>query len=225
MSSLDYWKFYYRSHKISADNSLFSSFVKQFLEQGSSLLELGCGNGRDATFFAKNHIYTTAIDQVEEEITYLQNELGSEYLSFISGDFTQLQKIRDLKPPYDCIYSRFTLHSVSALEEKQLFSDIPLFLKKNGLLAIETRGYKNSLFQKGDSVGGQEDAFIYNDHYRRFVHFESLLESLKNTLGDCEIIFAAEDKGFAPLNGVDDYFIRILARTQRGGGASLEFSL
>ncbi len=59
-----------------------------------SLLELGCGNGRDALFFAKNKIQTTAIDQVSEEISYLASHCatttnGVANPHFIAGGFYQ----------------------------------------------------------------------------------------------------------------------------------------
>ena len=63
-----------------------------------SLLELGCGNGRDALFFAKNKIRTTAIDQVADEISYLASHCatttkGIANPHFIAGDFTNLSAI------------------------------------------------------------------------------------------------------------------------------------
>lgn len=63
-----------------------------------SLLELGCGNGRDALFFAKNKIQTTAIDQVADEISYLAKHCatttkGIANPHFIAGDFTNLSAI------------------------------------------------------------------------------------------------------------------------------------
>ena len=261
-----------------------------------SLLELGCGNGRDALFFAKNKIQTTAIDQVSEEISYLASHCatttkGVANPHFIAGDFTNLSaifgevdsktdsalihpksntlatpkdsvinaqrenildesqrvvseakqksglrhheqgnrtqrfideasgKLPDLSlkfPHFDCIYSRFTLHSITHTQQESLLSQIPHFLAPSGIIAIEARGKKNSLYQQGEPVEGEANAFIHDSHYRRFVDFESLCEVLESQL-NLTIHFAKEDRGFAPFNGEDDYFFRVvgIARNER----------
>ena len=53
----------------------------------------------------------------------------------------------------------------------------------------------------------EEDAFIYENHYRRFVNFKNLVELLSE---DYELLFAKEDRGFAPFKNEDDIFIRIV---------------
>ena len=236
-----------------------------------SLLELGCGNGRDALFFAKNKIQTTAIDQVADEISYLASHCatttkGIANPHFIAGDFTNLSAIFErggadstkddvlttqrknvldeksglrhhergdrtqrfidkasgklpdlsLSQRFDCIYSRFTLHSITHTQQENLLSQIPHFLAPSGIVAIEARGKKNSLYRQGEPVEGEANAFIHDSHYRRFVDFESLCEVLESQL-NLTIHFAKEDRGFAPFNGEDDYFFRVvgIARNER----------
>lgn len=85
-------------------------------------------------------------------------------------------------------------------------------LKNGGILAIEARGKKNSLYQKGQEV--QKDAFIYEQHYRRFLDFDNSIDEIKNICGSgsFDILFSAEERGFAPYKNEDDYFIRIIAK-------------
>ena len=204
---IKYWTKFYQKHKTNTNPSLFARFVYEnylSLQAAPSLLELGCGNGRDAFYFAQNGVSVVAIDQIEEEIAYLSAQKKAN-TSFVCGDFTQLD---DLKAQFNCIYSRFTLHSISLKEQKRLFKALPHLLCPNGILAIEARGYKNSLYKKGEPVSLQEDAFIYDGHYRRFVNFELLCDELKDSF---ELVFAKEQLGFAPFNNQDDYFFRIIA--------------
>lgn len=139
------------------------------------ILELGCGNGRDSLYFANKGLSITAIDQVE--IPYL-HELtqNSKNPNFITGDFTQLQSF-DFGD-FDCIYSRFTLHSIDKISQNRVLQDSLTLLETNGILAIEARGEKNSLFGKGKQV--EKDAFIYDNHYRRFLDFEATIIYLQN---------------------------------------------
>lgn len=213
----DYWKNYYQAHLSTKEQqqSNFASFcMKRFFKSGANLIELGCGNGRDSIYFAKNGIHTLGIDQCENIIDFLNKHYGTDNLSFQSGDFTALP---NAKEKFDIVYSRFTLHSINAKQQDNLFAWIRANLKESGILAIECRGYKNSLYRLGVMV--EEDAFIYENHYRRFVDFENLCETLGK---DYEILFAKEDKGFAPFNGEDDFFFRIITcrKIVAGGGCN-----
>lgn len=202
----NYWANFYAKHKVGEKPSLFAKFVwENYLatRKDSHLLELGCGNGRDALYFAKCGIHTLGIDQCENMIDLLNKKHSGANLTFQSGDFTALP---NTKSAFDAVYSRFTLHSINATQQSNLFKWIGANLKANGILAIECRGYKNSLYGLGKMV--ETDAFIYENHYRRFVRFESLLEILGD---DYEIHFAKEDRGFAPFNGEDDFFCRLIA--------------
>ena len=203
----DYWKNYYqaRLNAKEQEQSNFASFcVENYFDKDSRLIELGCGNGRDSVYFAKNGINVLGIDQCENVIEFLNKNHGGKNLVFQSGDFTDLPKA-DSK--FDAVYSRFTLHSINATQQTRLFKWINENLKPNGILAIECRGYKNSLYRLGVMV--ENDAFIYENHYRRFVKFEDLIELLSK---DYEILFAKEDKGFAPFRDEDDFFVRVVGR-------------
>ncbi|MGX3010346.1 class I SAM-dependent methyltransferase [Helicobacter sp. 23-1044] len=203
-----YWSKFYAKHSGSEKPSLFAEFVwENYLAlRGNNLklIELGCGNGRDSVYFAKQGISVLGIDQCENMIATLNKRHKSANLSFQSGDFTALP---NAEFAFDAIYSRFTLHSINATQQSNLFKWIAQNL--SGILAIECRGYKNSLYGRGEMV--EKDAFIYDNHYRRFVDFEALCEFLSD---DYEVLFAKEDKGFAPFNGEDDYFFRIVGITR-----------
>lgn len=227
----NYWANFYAKHKVGEKPSLFAKFVwENYLStrQDLRLIELGCGNGRDALYFAKQGIQTTAIDQVQEEVSYLATHCattknGIVNPRFIAGDFTNLNEIfRNLTPHsnntqsrgiiFDCIYSRFTLHSITHTQQESLLSQIPNFIAPNGILAIEARGKKNSLYKQGEPIENEANAFIHDNHYRRFVDFDNLCEIVESQL-NLEILFAKEDRGFAPFNGEDDYFFRIVGIT------------
>ena len=273
-----YWREFYSRHKIGVEPSLFAKFVyknyllesincdtnKRTKSNAPSLLELGCGNGRDSLYFANNGIDTTAIDQVQEEIEFLngyaktlqdskQSPQTQNAPRFLCGDFTQLDDF-SFQQQFDCIYSRFTLHSINKAQQDKTLADCLKYCKNGGILSVEVRGEKNSLCGKGKAVESETSAFIYDNHYRRFLNFTQTLQEIEslrfssnnamqatinqkaddtsNTQADThtitmggggvynaptycfKILYAKEDKGFAPFNGEDDYFIRIIARKE-----------
>lgn len=209
-----YWRDFYSRHKIGVKPSLFAKFVyKNYLLESincdtnkrtksntPSLLELGCGNGRDSLYFANNGIDTTAIDQVQEEIAFLNDYVETQQDSkqshtestqeaeqrsdsqnnphFLCGDFTQLDSF-SFQQQFDCIYSRFTLHSINKAQQDKTLADCLKYCKNGGILAIEVRGEKNSLCGKGKAVEGETNAFIYDNHYRRFLNFTQTLQEIE----------------------------------------------
>lgn len=224
-----YWRDYYASHRFNAKPSLFAQHIlRTYLSDCRSLLELGCGNGRDSMYFATNGIAVTAIDQVQEEIAYLseyakayqagedlQEYVESPYKDskqykiphFIAGDFTCLEAL-PIAREYDCIYSRFTLHSIDKISQDKVLAQSLNICAENGILAIEVRGEKNALYGKGEAVSNEAGAFIYDKHYRRFLNFEHTLLYIQS------LVQESKQKAFSNLESKEN-----IALDSAGGGA------
>ncbi|MBD5165433.1 MAG: methyltransferase domain-containing protein [Helicobacter sp.] len=199
-----YWEKYYAIHHKIGESSLFAkTCMTNYFKKGQTLVELGCGNGRDSIYFAHNGIQVLGIDQCKNIIDFLQKHTNAN-LNFQCADFANLS----VKVQYDIIYSRFTLHSITQKQQDKVILWAKESLKRGGIFAIEVRGYKNSLYKMGIPVEGEKDAFIFENHYRRFLNLEDLLRQLQ----DFNIIYAKEEKGFAPFKEEDDYFIRVIVR-------------
>ena len=214
VDDLNYWEHYYSVRLKSEKETPFAEFcMKNFFKEGQTLIELGCGNGRDSIYFAKNHLKVTGIDQCSNIISYLKDNYENETLSFAVDDFANLEK--NMK--CDVVYSRFTLHSISVKEQEKVFEWAENALEEKGYFCIEARGHKNSLYKMGIPVEGEKDAFIFENHFRRFLDFKEVVNDLLER--KFTIIYAAEERGFAPFShggGGDenDCFIRIIAQKQ-----------
>jgi tellurite methyltransferase len=202
-----YWENYYAQQNAEFKPSLFARYVREHvIDNHQSIIELGCGNGRDAIYFANDNFNVLAIDQILSEIKFLKNRyIQIKNITFECVDFTTLDHSRQ----FDIIYSRFTIHSITEQQEDQVLAWSFQNLNPHGKFCIEVRGEKNEIFGKGVPVKNQPNAFIYNDHYRRFLNFDIFTHKLK--CAGFSIDFAAEDKGFAPFNGENETFIRIIA--------------
>lgn len=203
MNNKKYWEEYYNSHREPYDSSLFAKFVLPNLKKGDRLIELGCGNGRDAVFFSKHDIAVTAVDQCIEEVNFLNKQYQNENLKFAAGDFTRL----DANTKYDAIYSRFTIHSINREAEDRVLNWARKALNENGQLFIEVRGIHDALYGEGEKVGEHE---FVTTHYRRFIVFDDFIEKLK-TLG-FTLVYSKEDSGFAPHTSEDPICIRVIAK-------------
>lgn len=122
----------------------FSEVLKKDNPQGK-VLEIGCGNGRDANYFSENGFEVVAIDLSPDAVALAKKNFEtSEHLSFQVGDAENL-KFRD--NVFDAIYSWSVLHST---EMKKSFKEVSRVLKSGGLLNIYLY-IKTDYFESDDS--------------------------------------------------------------------------
>lgn len=199
-----YWDRYYKNRICSEEPSPFAQYVITLVEQGSKMVELGCGNGRDAVFFSGHGLRITALDTSQEAITQLQSR-DIPNAEFICGDFVN----SDIYEPnsFDYAYSRFTIHAINQNQEQVLLNNLFNGLRPNGKLFIEVRGVNDPLFGKGRPV--ERNAFFYDNHYRRFIVLDELVRSLEQR--GFLVEYAQERTGFAPYGNDDPPVIRIVA--------------
>jgi lipopolysaccharide cholinephosphotransferase len=201
---IDYWNHFYKENPpLSMDTSPFAQFVSNYLAPGRTLVDLGCGNGRDSLFFSSLGLRVTGIDLSWEAIDAL-NRKHINGASFVCADFvSEICRYQG----FDYAYSRFSLHAIDEIQEKLLIKNIYSSLTPNGLWFIEVRSVKDELFGKGIEVG--RNAFTYGGHYRRFIVMQELLGSLS----DCGFVikYSEQKKGFAPFMGDDPEVLRIIA--------------
>ncbi len=206
-----YWNQYYKNRVCPEEPSPFAQYVATLVEPGRDMVELGCGNGRDAVFFAARGLHITALDMSQEAISQLQSR-GLPNAQFLCGDFVN----SNIHQPdsYDYAYSRFTIHSINHNQEQVLLGNLFRGLRPGGKLFIEVRGVNDPLFGKGKQV--ERNAFFYDNHYRRFIVLDELVESLERH--GLRVEYAQERTGFAPYGNDDPPVIRIVAAKPDGAG-------
>lgn len=200
----DYWNQYYRIRGCPESPSRFAEYVGTIVKSKRTLVDLGCGNGRDAVFFAELGLHVTALDMSRIAINCL-NTKHIPNAEFICDDF--ITSKCHTPERYDYAYSRFTLHAVNEKQETLLLRKMHRSLKPGGKLFIEVRSIHDPLYGKGMPL--ERNAFFYDDHYRRFIVLHELLEHLE-TEGYI-IEYAKEQSGFAPYGSDDPLIIRVIA--------------
>lgn len=200
-----YWNDFYREKHMDIDsNTLFSEYIfNNWIGKRKSVLECGCGNGRDSLYFGKRGLCVVGVDASKAAIDHIRKDTPN--CKFICGDFINSVNVYEQK--YDVCYSRFTIHAISLEQELVLINNVYNNLNLNGLFCIEVRSVHDELYGKGIGVG--KDSFIYNNHYRRFIKMEELLTRLINV--GFGIKYAEENTGFAPFEDTDPQIIRIVA--------------
>jgi len=154
-----YWENYYKENKIPFQPSNFAKSVLERIEKKSSLIDIGCGNGRDSIYFSNNKINTLGIDQSKYSIENLK-QYENNYLKFKTINISKLDD-----EEFDYGYCRFLFHSINEQEEEKLL----IWLKKN---------IKKQIFIES-RIDIDESKYKDTDHYRRLMNIELFKENLK----------------------------------------------
>jgi cyclopropane fatty-acyl-phospholipid synthase-like methyltransferase len=168
------------------------------------LLEVGCGNGRDASYFATAPgAEVTAVDVSETAIVSCRERYERPNLSFLTGD---IGAVPDDEGAFDAVYSRFVLHAMTRVEEDAFVEGTARLLRDGGRLFLECRSIKDPLARKGEVISKTERIF---GHYRRFIIADELTEKLRDA--GLEITEFTEKAGLAKLGDDDPVVIRLVA--------------
>ena len=111
------------------------------------------------------------------------------------------------------MYSRFTLHSISAQQEQQVIASTCTHLRPGGVFLIEARSRRDQMLEHSRLLSDCEGV---TDHYRRFIDLERLLASLVQA--GLTIEHAVESTGRAVHADEDPMVIRVVARRSTAGG-------
>tara|TARA_B110000503_G_scaffold141547_1_gene235427 strand:- start:1044 stop:1646 length:603 start_codon:yes stop_codon:yes gene_type:complete len=196
INDTNYWETFYEKHPENKIPSNFAVYINSvYLNKNKTLLELGCGNGRDAIYFINQGLKVTAIDLATKEIDYLK-QLNIQNITFKAHDFTKLYEYSN----FDFVYSRFTLHSINEDSENSVLSQLNGVLKPGGLFLLEARSIKDKELEKEFGI----------DHYRRYIDLERVTKKIKDK--GFTIIESLESQGLAKYKRENPYVIRIIAR-------------
>ena len=208
----NYWDNFYKNHAKDSNLSKHSSFAlfcldKSFIKENQNIVEIGCGNGRDAIFFARNKLNVHALDQsvsVIKENMNLIDERYQKYLNLREADFVteNYQEYKNI----NVFYSRFTIHSITKNEESILLPKIYNTLENDGVLCIEVRTTKDPLYGIGDKI--DKNTYVNNNHTRRFIDSQEFLsESI--SIG-FKLLYFTEENNLSVHNNDNPVLMRIV---------------
>ncbi len=167
--------------------SMWDLFTKQ-LPEGASVLDLGCGSGRDSAYFISCGFDVTAMDASEEMCDLASIHIGQDvlHLSFAEMDFNEV---------FDGIWACASLLHVPSDEINTILSKVINSLKINGILYMS--------FRYGE-YEGERNGRYYTDYRSK---------NLKELIGRFENLEIIElDKCEDTTDKSDDQWIYALVR-------------
>lgn len=143
-------------------------------ENFTTILDFGCGQGRDCLFFAKQKLQVFAADASKEATNYVlkkKEELGLNNLSVFNDVSTDLRFDQN---SFDVVFSNLTFQFFNNYEFEKILKNILSWLKPNGLLI-------SSIKRKGDKYHNHGKKISENSYLNgicRYFRDEKEIEDL-----------------------------------------------
>jgi SAM-dependent methyltransferase len=144
-----------------------------------TLLELGCGQGRDSIFFASNGLNVHAIDSSKVAIENINQKIKGKNIALHLSHFEVRQDLPFDSNYFDAVYSHMFYNMRFTDEElNYLFKESSRVLKNNGLLCFSVRSDKDVFYNKGKKI----DSNVYEINGFQIRFFTK--EQIKSFLSD-----------------------------------------
>jgi len=202
-----YWDEYYsRAPKEISEASDFAKFALEYMKSEKTIIDLGCGNGRDSLYFFSYGLKVTAIDSSKSAIANIE----SKHLPIFAlcDDFVKTKVLDCIE--YDYCYARWVIHAINQTHQDEFIPKIYNMLKKGGLFFAEVRTVRDEKYGKGESLGKHE--FLFDNHYRRFIEPDKLINQLQNT--GFEVLYGEESDAFSVMADDTPTLLRLVVQKQ-----------
>ncbi|MCW5735183.1 MAG: adenylyl-sulfate kinase [Enhydrobacter sp.] len=198
-----HWAAFYSSGIAPETPSSYAKSVLPKLASASRVIEIGCGNGRDASYFHRHGHLVTAIDLSEAAIEACRRRYPG--IDFVAGRLPDVPA----QAVFDVAYSRFVLHAMPLHEEVTTLDAVSTRLKRLGRFYIECRSINDPLARQGEVISPTERIA---GHYRRFIILHELIERLG--AAGFRVVDHVESDGLAIHKDDNPVVIRITAEKQ-----------
>ena len=103
---------------------------------GASFLDLGCGQGRDALFMARNNFKVTAVDASEVAINQLNKTIKNDGLKNLEAITADIRNFQIKKNKYDIIYGGNVLQFLKKTEAVKMIKNIKENITPDGFVIL-----------------------------------------------------------------------------------------
>ncbi len=164
--------------------SPLAEMVQPKLHRNASILELGCGVGRDALFFAKMGHVVIATDSSSVVIEQNKKLYPSSGVEFSVLDMQQTLPYPDER--FDAVFANLSLHYYLDEKTEEIFQEIGRVLKEGGILAFACKSRDEQRTAGATEVaknvfvapGGHATHFFTTDYVRELVEGVFSIEHL-----------------------------------------------
>jgi SAM-dependent methyltransferase len=178
------WESWHHTHSFAspsghADAEL-ETFVKSLPAQGARvrILEVGCGQGRDAINLARRDYEVIAFDLSPTAIRIAKANALS---AGVKIDFSIRDAARRLpyrNDVFDGIFAHLSLHYFDDFTTHSVFVELARVLKPGGILYFTVRSVNDHFYRKGEQI--DTNLYCFEGHIRGFFDIDYTQALLKN---------------------------------------------
>ena len=161
---INYWNSFYKKKSISSESTFAKFTYRKIKKFKGKILDIGCGNGRDAYFFNKKGFNVLGVD-ISQKAIQINSKDKIKNLIFKKFDVGKDK----LKSKFEIIYCRFFVHTLDEMLENKLINIIKSTKKKNTLVFFEFRNYKDKIFGNFKSSDHNKMIEFEKGHLRRII--------------------------------------------------------
>jgi SAM-dependent methyltransferase len=207
-----YWADFYARTSYTSGSTFFE-LVNSRDGLPATVIDVGCGDGRDSFAFAAAGRTATGIDRSHVGVRHASRkaeQLGHDQLFFSACDVGDADRLRaaltaargdDPARPV-AFYARFFLHSIPEDVQRTLMSTIAECARPGDYFAAEFRTDRDAAIEK-----------VHGNHYRLFQNGPAFGRSLREDSGFVPLL-EQEGNGFSPYKGEDPQLYRVIARRE-----------
>jgi SAM-dependent methyltransferase len=153
------------SHRHDADDARVRFVSALRPKDTPRVLEIGCGQGRDAIRRARNGLEVVALDLSPVAIARARAaQPGDVDITWKEGDYAEGLDFPD--DHFDGVYSHLSLHYLNDQATRCLFEDVARVLAPDGLLFFTVRAVGDDLYGKGIKL--DDELYCHEGHVRHF---------------------------------------------------------
>lgn len=184
--------------------SPLAKLVEPKFPRRAYILDLGCGVGRDAVFFAKKGHKVIATDVSEIAI-----EQDKQHFLDSGVEFGVLDMREPLPYPaesFDVVYANLSLHYYSHKVTREIVERIAKVLKKNGILVFACKSVDD--FHHGNGTEVEKDIFVSPKGHVRHLFSVPYTKQLLQGLYDIDFLDVVEEE----YNGEKSNLVRCVTK-------------
>ncbi len=172
MSSASYWNKRWKGFsRDSVSRFARRSYARVRGKHFRTLLDVGCGQGGDALYFAKKGLSVTAFDHSLESLKLLRDVHPE--IRCIRQD---IQKMTLPANSFDIVYARLSLHYFDDRATRKIFRALHRTLRRGGYFFVMSKSVDDPLFGIGKKMGPD---MYRRDHVRHFFSASYMEDMLK----------------------------------------------
>ena len=152
------------NNTVNANFKVTQNFFLSKLNKNASILDFGCGSGRDAKYFIDCGYDVEAIDGSSELCKLASNYIGVEVKNMLFNELDEVNK-------YNGIWACAAILHLTLDEIEDVIRKMIIATKNNGIIYIS--------FKYGDFVGDRNGRFYTDMNEENFLEIFSHLENVK----------------------------------------------